>query len=240
MEKNQTKNKKENNQPIQEQSLAEFLKQKITEKNLDFSQLAENLEIKKEYLAALIEDDFKNLPPDIYVRGILFKLASYFKLEGDFLWELYKKEKQIKPEINNLPFNKKSKKINFFRISFWFFIVLASGIIILYQALNLLAPPKIELFTPKADSVIESKQIEIRGRTNANLLKINNKEINVDENGNFSFKINLMPGLNVIKIEAENKFGKETIVERKIIYQEKQIQQETENGKENKENKTEK
>ncbi len=204
------------------QDLSSFLKEKINQKNIDLSSLSDTLEIKKDYLIALIEDDFEKLPPDIYVRGILFKIANFFSIEANFLWELYKKEKEIKIGNNNLPFEK-PKKINFFRLSFWFFIVLISSLIIIYQIFNFLSPPKIEIFTPKTDSVINFKELEIKGKTNANLLKINNKQIDVNKDGIFYYKISLMPGLNIIKIKGINKIGKEVVIERKIIYEQSQL-----------------
>ncbi len=236
MEKKQIKNKEENNLENQEQTLSGFLKQKISEKNIDLSYLSENLEIKKEYLAALIENNFKNLPPDIYVRGILFKIANYFKTDGDFLWGLYKKEKKVSLNIDKPSFQK-TKRVNFFRISFWFFIILIAGLMIIYQALNIILPPKIDLFTPKNDSVVNFNKIEVRGKTNANLLKINNNQVNIDNKGNFSFEVYLIPGLNIIKIDAKNKIGKEKIIERKIIYQKPEtLNQETDKNKQNQTN----
>jgi len=54
-----------------------------------------------------------------------------------------------------------------------------------------------------------SSLIKINGNAeNSVLLSLNGREIFIDENGNFSETVGLLPGLSVISLEAKDKFGK--------------------------------
>lgn len=54
-----------------------------------------------------------------------------------------------------------------------------------------------------------SSLVKVEGNAkNSVLLSLNGREIFIDENGNFSESIGLLPGFSVISIEAKDKFGK--------------------------------
>ncbi len=63
-----------------------------------------------------------------------------------------------------------------------------------------------------------SSLLRIKGNAmNAIHLKLNGREIYIDKEGNFSEMVDLLPGLSVIKLNAVDRFGKETEKEFKII-----------------------
>lgn len=53
---------------------------------------------------------------------------------------------------------------------------------------------------------------------NAVRLALNGREISVDQQGNFSETIALLPGYNIVSIEARDKFGYEDEKNYKLIY----------------------
>ena len=217
------KEKNNQNQNSVPQSLRELLALKISEKKIDPLKLSEILEVKEEYIQALLKDDFNSLPPDIYVRGALFKLAKFFDLDPDYLWELFKKEKTKKPiseKINNLPFNSQIvRKPGFFKVSFWLIVFFVSLVFVAYQTAPLFVPPRLELSYPAFDVLVNSQTIRVQGKTNAYRLFINNKQASIHKNGIFDYKLSLMPGVNIIEIKARNRLGREVILKRRVVYQ---------------------
>lgn len=200
-------------------SLSELLRQRIKEKNFDIKKLSLKSGLEEKHCQALVEEDFSQLPPDIYVRGCLFKIAQVLDLNSDELWEKYKKEKKSVLK-NNLPFLEfKNKKTNYFQITLLSFIFLISFLFIFFEASYLFVPPKLTLSYPKFDLIVNQPSIKIKGQTNASIVFINNRRVKINKDGEFEARLSLLPGLNIVKIEAENKIGKKTIIQRKIIYQ---------------------
>jgi hypothetical protein len=84
----------------------------------------------------------------------------------------------------------------------------------------LIKPPKLEIIQPPADISVMQKNFEIIGKTEPTaFLKINDQETYLDPAGNFKKELNLSQGLNIIKIEAKNRFNKSNIIIRRIIYE---------------------
>ena len=55
---------------------------------------------------------------------------------------------------------------------------------------------------------------------NATYISLNGREINIDKNGNFSEPIVLIPGLSVITIDTQDKFGKDKEKKFQVVYNE--------------------
>jgi hypothetical protein len=69
--------------------------------------------------------------------------------------------------------------------------------------------------------VTDKPTIEVVGQTEKEVkTKINDQEIQTDTQGNFRESVSLQPGLNIIKISAVKKRGKENIIYRQIILNE--------------------
>ena len=61
----------------------------------------------------------------------------------------------------------------------------------------------------------------IKGKAqNATYISLNGREINIDKNGNFSEPIVLIPGLSVITIDTQDKFGKDKEKKFQVVYNE--------------------
>ena len=83
----------------------------------------------------------------------------------------------------------------------------------------LIKPPALEVFQPPADITVNQEKFEIIGKTTPfAYLTLGDEEIYIDKDGNFKKEINLQDGLNTIKIEAKNRFGKTNTIIRRIIF----------------------
>ncbi len=91
----------------------------------------------------------------------------------------------------------------------------------------LTAAPDLEINSPFTDLIVNEESFEIVGKTDPTaFLTINDKKIFIEKDGNFNNLINLVAGVNLIKIKAENRFGKTNEIIRRIIYERQENKQE--------------
>jgi len=204
---------------------SKLLKSLREKKGISLTQLASLTGIEEKFLKALEEKKWEVLPPDIYVQGYLRKLSQTFNLDFSELWKLYQAEKRLSlkneendffPELKQKP---KSIKLDLGK-TIWVALIILGLAYIIFNLKPLFLAPKLELVSPAFDFVSFKDRIEIKGKTNATSLFINGKRIKLKK-GKFFYEFPLIVGLNIIKIEAKNQFGKTKIIERKIIYQPK-------------------
>lgn len=87
-----------------------------------------------------------------------------------------------------------------------------------HQLSYLIYPPAIKITQPASDITIQNKSIEIFGQTGLDVyLTINGKEVYVDNKGYFKSMVDLEVGLNTLKIEARDRFGKTNVVIRRVM-----------------------
>lgn len=79
-------------------------------------------------------------------------------------------------------------------------------------------PPFLVITTPKADTVIFNSEVQIKGKTENNVLvKINQDTVKIDKNGQFHYKMKLKQGVQNAEIYAVDRNGNESGIERKIV-----------------------
>lgn len=97
------------------------------------------------------------------------------------------------------------------------FIISLSVIVlfVVFQSRNLIIGPSIEIIEPKTGSTVEDSLIEIKGLArNISEIKLNGRNILIDEEGNFNEKLLLLYGYNIITIEGQDRFKRK---EKKIL-----------------------
>jgi hypothetical protein len=91
----------------------------------------------------------------------------------------------------------------------------------LFQAQKLLAGPVINIYTPQNGATYNSTLIEIDGQAkNIAYMDLDDRQMFTDKNGNFSEKLLLSPGENVVKLDAWDKFGKQTEKKLQLVLKE--------------------
>jgi len=87
------------------------------------------------------------------------------------------------------------------------------------KADKIITGPKIIINSPKDGETVNEGLVTINGKAeNINIIELNDNPIRIDDNGNFSEKLLLSAGYNIIKLEAKDKFGKATEKLLKIVY----------------------
>lgn len=88
-------------------------------------------------------------------------------------------------------------------------IILGYG---LFQARDFIKGPDIFISTPQNGDEISKPVILVAGGTiNINNISLNDRPIFIDKLGNFSEKLQLSVGYNIIKLVAQDKFGRTKI-----------------------------
>jgi hypothetical protein len=79
--------------------------------------------------------------------------------------------------------------------------------------------PKVIISSPANGAVVSESLISIDGRgENTKEITLNDRKIVVDEMGNFSEKILLSYGYNVLELKAEDRFGKKIEQKLQLVY----------------------
>jgi len=132
---------------------------------------------------------------------------------------------RIKLELKDKPLEPLIKKRSLIitpkRIILVIFILFLIGVgwYFWHEVCFLIKPLDLEIIQPLTDITANQENFEIIGRTNpVAYLTVNGQEVYIDKEGNFRKEISLTNGLNIIKIEAKNRFGKTNTIIRRIIY----------------------
>lgn len=210
------------------QTLGQRLKKARESSGFSLKKFAEISKIQLGYLEYLEEGRYKKLPSFVYVQGFLKKYSQILILPQDEILAQYqdefkavgsKNEKQILklPSLSSPKIIITPKRIRRTVIAIVFLAILGY---LVYQLDYLIAAPKLVLEYPSQDITINSSSIRISGQAEYSAkLTINGQQIFVDSDGRFEQEINLSPGLNTLKIEAINRFGKTSEIMRFINVQ---------------------
>lgn len=210
-----------------EKSLLEILDDAMALKGLNKEKLTLLSEVPQIYIYSLYDSDPNKLPAAPYMRGYLMKIGEILEIDGNLLWQTYKKEYPLKASgvHDKLPHNRFAiKPIN--KKSLAIVIILVFAIIYFaFRIGNFFEAPFLEIINPSSDSaIVKEPVIKLAGKADPNnKLTINNEEILADDNGNFEKDFVLQSGLNVIEFKVKRFLGKEAIVTKKVVYQESMI-----------------
>jgi len=131
--------------------------------------------------------------------------------------KLEPKDKPIKPLKKGRTLVITPKRVTL--IVFILFLILV-GLYFYREIGFLIKPPALQVSQPPANITVKEEIFEIIGKTTPiAYLTVNAQEVYIDKEGNFKTEINLSQGINIIKIQAKNRFNKTNEIIRRIIYE---------------------
>ncbi len=87
---------------------------------------------------------------------------------------------------------------------------------------NLLIGPQINIHEPQNGAIFRGPPIQISGiAKNIARINLNGAQIFTDSLGNFKEELLLLPGYNILTVEAEDRFGKKVKKTLELVYKEK-------------------
>lgn len=206
-------------------TLGERLRKIRGDRRISLGEISRSTRIQVKYLERLEDDDWDNLPADVYVRGFLRSYAEFFGLDEKVFIKLYEKERGIKNNIENKNGKRKQEKdpvrplsisfISFTPKKAWIAFISAFALFILIFVYNELgsfaSTPKLVVLSPENNSEVEGNSVSISGITEKDSrLFINSQPVLVGDSGDFQENINLQPGQNAVVVKSINRFNKET------------------------------
>lgn len=212
---------------IKQDSLGGLLRQARLSCKIDLRTVSQEIKIDQKYLKCIEEDDFYKLPGLTYTRGFLEKYAEFLGLDSEKIIKQWREEycpsqdvireqkireaKKIKEE------NKLAKKINLKPVLFVFLLLLFLAYLG-SSVKNVLISPQIEIIHPPKEFVTDNSSLLIVGKTNPRAeVFVNYQIVKNQEQGLFEQEINLLPGLNVIRVSAKKKYSQEKEVILRVV-----------------------
>ncbi len=205
---------------INSKTLGERLREIRERAGVSLEEIANAIKVNKKYLRQIENDDYENMPSEIYVRGFLRNYANFLRISAKDVLRIYEKERGIENNIKKTnKKEKKNKKINIptvtlssrmvFGIFFGIFVVLI-GWYFYKEAGRFSATPRLLISKPVNNSIIEHSSTELVGVTDVgNKVTVNGQAIFVNERGEFGERIALKKGINELIVKVVNKFGQE-------------------------------
>ncbi|OGM11628.1 hypothetical protein A2Z22_02415 [Candidatus Woesebacteria bacterium RBG_16_34_12] len=202
-------------------TIGSLLKESRSKKKLSLGKLADATKIKKEFINSLEKEEWQVLPEYPVVQGFVKSIAQVLSLSQRRVVAVLRRDyppKKLtinpKPDISNKFIW--SPKLTF--ISGVLFVVLTVVGYLIFQYMDFINPPKLEISYPSENQVITSKEIQVSGSTDSDAtVKINNQPALVEEDGSFKTNIEIFEGTFEVIVKATSRSGKETEVKRKII-----------------------
>jgi len=208
-----------------EQKSGEKLKTARLKKRMSLEEASKRLKIRLEYLAALEQEEYGQLPSGLYGRKFLKEYCRFLNLD-------YKRILALTPlnedrEDGN-PFSKKILRRHKFLIfpklvrNLIFIILFLTCILyLLIYFRRLISPPNLSVEYPDKNLVTTELILQVRGQSDPETeIKINNTSIMSAQDGSFSQEIKLKQGLNKLTISAKKKYGQENVIQRQILVEE--------------------
>ncbi len=193
------------------------LQQSREKKQEEIKDIAEKLHIQEKYLKALEDGDFHRIPSIGYGRQYLKTYAHYLNLEPKPLLEQFAKqyhytqqrEAVVRPQQKKRKeFSLVSHKLTLRRFAGVAVIVLLGVGYLSFSLAQSLQPPKLTVESPEENLITHDRQVEVRGVTDSEAqVTVNNQEVISDSQGNFSFTLEMQPGVQFIRIRSAKKHG---------------------------------
>lgn len=213
------------------QTVGGILKQGRLKLRKSLLQIQSQTKISLQNLKALENNNFSKLPPETFVKGFIRNYALAVNLNPEKLIAIFRRDKSKKEKINIIPTEIDPKKVN---RSFWWTpkmtLVLVIGfgasLFLAYLGLQIkkyFSPPQLAIFDLAEENQTFKNTLEIKGQTEKEAtIYINNQLVNTDDEGNFTYQLQLAPGENKIEVKAIDQRKKQSIVSRKITVVDKE------------------
>jgi cytoskeletal protein RodZ len=191
----------------------ELLKEKRLTMELDLATVAAKTKIKENYLQAIEESDYDNLPSGTFAKGFLRSYANFLHLNGDTIVAMFRRDTtenekgEIIPRGLVEPVGAKKK---FLTVNL---ILAAIGILaflgfLIFQLTSWWSLPKLELFQPQNGAAYGEK-VTVKGIAAPDAtISINGQKVILDQSGSFSLDLVFSAGTQSVLVTATNRQGK--------------------------------
>ncbi len=203
------------------ETLGEYLSEIRTQLNLTLEEVAQKTGLYEKFVYYIEQGKYQLLPPDVYVLGFLKKLAAVYKVSPESLIDQYKKERGIVEHVAREKIapqrswrgwlQKVTITPRLLTITGSVTISVIAFFYVVVQVFAINKTPSLEILEPKNDAVINGTSVSVSGKTEPGIIiSINGQNVFVQNDGTFHTTLGVAPGQKELKVEAQNKFGKQS------------------------------
>lgn len=205
------------------QELGERLAGVRRERHLSLAQASAALNIPQRHLSAIEGGDLTAFSAEIYARGACAKYAEFLGVTGDeaerAMWRALSAGRQRVPLKIHTTFSYLERLWNA-RLMVWLMVGAVAVMIggyIGWQIRSFWQLPPLELLT-EIPPVQSEATLLVRGATEEETrVTLNDEPVILHGDATFEVSLKLHPGVNVIRIEAENAAGRSVTLERRVL-----------------------
>lgn len=195
-------------------TVGQIISQARKEQQISIEKLSQITKIDAEYLKALEKDQYDLLPSHTFIKGFIRNVAQALGKKPDNLIAIFRRDfsssssPKLVPDRTLPPHQSIKKKFQapstiFYLGAFIFLVYLV------FQLRAFIIPPKLEIYQPKANTVLTSP-LTVEGLTSPDSIIQINQDIIIkpDNSGYFITSTPFSLGENQIEISATNRFGR--------------------------------
>lgn len=206
-------------------TIGELLRDEREKNRLSIEDLAEMTKIRAEYLVALEDNRFTDLPASTFVKGYIRTYAKIFGFDHEPLMALLRCDYKESAVGTLVPrdFIKPVLKKREVWTPITMALLLLTGVfvtLIAYvgiQWYNIQKPPKLVVTAPEENAFVSSK-IMVKGETVVDaVVSVNAQPVAIQPSGEFQTELYIpREGIHTISIEAIDRRGKRSTVQRSV------------------------
>ncbi len=198
----------------------DLLREKRLARELTLEQVEEKTRIKREYLEAIETSSFANLPSSTFAKGFIKNYSIFLRLNPETTLAMFRrdftenKEGEIIPRGLVTPVT--GKKPRFFTVNLILTAVAITTFLgfLIFQLSMWWGLPKLRLIQPQ-DGDTYGEKITVKGVAERDAtVSVNGQLTILDSSGQFSLDLIFPAGTHTILVEAKNRQGKSTLLER--------------------------
>lgn len=195
----------------------QILKESRKEKQTSLDQIAQETKIRKRFLIALEKDDYIPFSSVATIKGFIKNYAQFLGLDSEKILAIFKRDYRrnqeqkliLQPGVDLEKQFKWNPKKSLILVIALFIIAFSSYLI--HQYYGLLGKPGLEIYSPENNKQVIEEQLIIKGKTDLdNSVSVNGNLIQINNQGEFNYRLKLISGENKIVIEVTNRLGRKT------------------------------
>jgi hypothetical protein len=225
---------------LQQATVGELLRRTREQEKKNISVASRTVGVREEYLVALEQGRYNDLPSPVYIKNYLKRYAEYLGLPWAQVERLYTQEIKVYHDTPMKPFARRRlqtpkerrnvaaahhrsallipRALKFGIIGFGVLLLVTYFV---WGLVRFLSPPTLSVTSPAEDMIVTDYRFSIEGRSQQGaIITINGQEIVLDPEGKFSEPVILNDGLNTIQVEARTRRSRERSITRYVLYQE--------------------
>jgi cytoskeletal protein RodZ len=209
-------------------TIGQVLQDERQNHNVSIEELSQRTRIRPEYLVALEENRFHDLPSAVFVKGYMKTYAQVFGFDHEPLLALLRRDfkesavgKLVPREFIKPVLRKRRVGTPVTLVLLAFSSVFLTLLIYLaVQWYNFQKPPLLTIAEPKTDQVVSS-EVLVRGQTIPDgIVSVNDQPIGIQQDGSFKTQVSFaQEGFHVVTVEVSDRRGKKNVVQRMVHVQ---------------------